>query len=740
MSPLSPSRRTFLRHTASIGAFTLAASIPLGTARAQTSKPIPWLPPYDPNVFLQIRSDNTVTLISKHSELGQGITTGLATLVAEELDADWSQMRFDFAPTHWFLYKNLEYSAVFPLQVTGGSTSTSEAWTQMRQMGAAARAMFVTAAARSWKVSESTIKIENGVVRSGTHKATLGHLAAAAMAVLPPLSVKLKAPTDWRLIGANTPLPRLDSVMKTTGAAKFGLDVRRPGMLTVVVRRPDAFGAKIVSVDDSATRKIPGVVDVQKLPSGGVAVYATNTWAAMQGRNALKVTCDLSQAETRSSKDMFDEYRSVLGKPGGLIAVRRGDAAGALGRAAKKVDAEFQIPFLAHAPMEPLNCMVELSARGAEILSGCQAQTVDHWAAAVTLGLLPDQVKINTMLAGGSFGRRASPSGSWVIEACQAARAIGGRAPIHLVWSREDDIKGGFYRPMALHRVQAGVTSDGRLSGWSHELVSKSVFTDVSSIPLINWIFDTLYVNSGLDSSSVDGIKGTLYAIDDFQVIQHNAITAVPVQWWRSVGNSHTAFVVETVVDELATVAGVDPVKFRLDHLAHDSRALAVVKLAQQQSGWATPLAGAGRGRGFAFHYSFNTRVAMVAEVTVSGNTIKVDRIVAAVDVGTAVNPDVVRSQVEGAVGFSLSSVLRNQITLIQGKVEQGNFDDYEPTRMREMPEVKVYIVPCAEDPSGIGEPGVPVVAPAIGNAIAAATGKRLRTLPFGYTTPLPKG
>jgi isoquinoline 1-oxidoreductase subunit beta len=725
-----------LRHTVSVGVFTLAASIPLGTARAQTSEPIPWLPPYDPNVFLQIRSDNTVTLISKHSELGQGITTGLATLVAEELDADWSQMRFDFAPANALHYNNLEYVI---LQITGGSTSTSEAWNQMRQMGAAARAMFVTAAARSWNVSESTIKIENGVVRSGTNKATLGDLAAAAMAVRPPWSVELKARADWRLIGANTPLPRLDSVMKTTGAAKFGLDVRRSGMLTVVVRRPDAFGAKTVSVDDSATRKIPGVVDVQELPSGGVAVYATNTWAAMQGRNALKVTYDLSQAETRSSKDMFDEYRSLLGKPG-LTAVRRGDAAGALGRAAKKVDAEFQIPFLAHAPMEPLNCMVVLSAGGAEILSGCQAQTVDHIAAAFTLGLPPDQVKINTMLAGGSFGRRASPSGSWVIEACQAARAIGGRAPIHLVWSREDDIKGGFYRPMALHRVQAGVTSDGRLSGWSHELVSKSIFTDVSSISAINRIFNALYVNSGLDSSSVEGIKGTLYAIDDFQVTQHNAMTAVPVQWWRSVGNSHTAFVVETVIDELATLAGVDPVKFRLGLLAQDSRALAVVKLAQQQSGWATPLAGAGRGRGFAFHYSFNTRVAMVAEVTVSGNTIKVDRIVAAVDVGTAVNPDLVRSQIEGAVGFSLSSVLRNQITLRQGNVEQGNFDDYEPTRMREMPEVKVYMVSRTEDPSGIGEPGVPVVAPAIGNAIAAATGKRLRTLPFGYTTPLPKG
>jgi isoquinoline 1-oxidoreductase beta subunit len=510
-------------------------------------------------------------------------------------------------------------------------------------------------------------------------------------------------------------------------------------MLTVVVRRPDAFGAKTVSVDDSATKKIPGVCDVQRLPSGGVAVYATNTWAAMQGRNALKVTYDLSQAETRSSGDMFDEYRSLLGKPG-LIALRRGDAAGALGQAAKKIDAEFQIPFLAHAPMEPLNCMVELSAGGEEILSGCQAQTVDHLAAAATLGLPLDRVKINTMLAGGSFGRRASPSGSWVIEACQAARAIDGRAPIHLVWSREDDIKGGFYRPMALHRVQAGVTSDGRLSGWSHELVSKSIFTDVSSISAINRIFNALYVNSGLDSSSVDGIKGTLYAIDDFQVTQHNAMTAVPVQWWRSVGNSHTAFVVETVVDELATLAGVDPVKFRLDLLAQDSRALAVVKLAQQQSGWARPLAGAGRGRGFAFHYSFNTRVAMVAEVTVSGNTIKVDRMVAAVDLGTAVNPDLVRSQIEGAVGFSLSSVLRNQITLRQGNVQQGNFDDYEPTRMREMPEVKVYIVSRTEDPSGIGEPGVPVVAPAIGNAIAAATGKRLRTLPFGYTTPLPKG
>jgi isoquinoline 1-oxidoreductase beta subunit len=720
MNAISLSRRTFLRDTAAtVGIFTLGTWVPFGRALAQAGGPAAGL--FDPNLFLQIAADNTVTVICKHFEMGQGITTGLATLVAEELGSDWNQMRFEFAPANSTVYANL----LVGIQITGGSTSTMEAWRQMRQVGAAARMMFVAAAAAEWKVPASEIVVEKGILSRGEQRATMGSLAEAAMRIPVPRSIALKAPKDWKLIGSR--LPRLDSIAKTTGAAVFAFDVRRPNMLTAVVRHPDMFGATVASFDDGDARKVDGVVDVQQLPTG-IAVYATNTWAAIEGRRALKVNWDTSKAETRSTDEIFEEYRGLLGQPG-LQAVQRGDTALALTKAAKTLDVEFQFPYLAHAPMEPLNCTLELSADGAEIWSGCQLQTVDQAVAAQVLGLRPEQVKINTVLAGGSFGRRGNPVADWVAELCSATKAIGGRAPVHLVWTREDDIKGGFYRPMALHRVHAGVTADGRISGWQHHLVSKSILTGTP--------FESTLPKNGLDPTSVEGVSDTDYAIADFDVRQHNAVTRVPVLWFRSVGNSHTAFAMETVIDELAALAGKDPVAFRLGLLSHDARDTAVIRLAAEKAGWATPLSGAGRGRGFAFHHSFGTRMAMVAEVAVRDNIIKVERMVAAADVGVAVNPDIVIAQIEGAIGFGLSMALRNQITLRRGLVQQSNFDNYEPARMREMPKVEVHLVPSLESPSGIGEPGVPTVAPAIGNAVAAATGKRLYTLPLGYQTDL---
>jgi isoquinoline 1-oxidoreductase subunit beta len=469
------SRRTFLQDSAAWGgAFTLGALIPFAAARAQLKEPLPGL--HDPNIFLRIAPDNTITLISKHLEMGQGVATGLATMVAEELDADWSQMRFVLAPSEvkdLTNFKVIGYvNLVFLIQGTGGSTSTKETWLQMRQVGAAARDMFANAAAAKWQVPISEIVIDRGVITDGSNRATFGELASAAMQ-MPVPSPKLKQPRDWRLIG--TRVPRLDSLMKTTGGATFAMDVRRPGMLTVAVRHPDLFGATVASFDATDAKKIYGVVDVKQLPTG-IAVYATNTWAAMTGREALRVTWDISRAETRSTAQIFDEYRSLLSEAG-LRAVNRGDAADALAKAAKTVDAEFTFPYLAHAPMEPLNCSIELSADHAEIWSGCQLQTLDHLAAMRTLGfLLPTRVKINTLLAGGSFGRRGNPNSDWIVELCHAAKAIDGQAPVHLVWTREDDMKAGFYRPMVLHRVRAGLTAGGRISGWQHQLVSKSIF------------------------------------------------------------------------------------------------------------------------------------------------------------------------------------------------------------------------------------------------------------------------
>ncbi|BCH29329.1 oxidoreductase [Mesorhizobium sp. L-8-10] len=708
------SRRTFLKSTAAVaGAFVLGTYLPLDhRATAQVPQG-----PFDPNVFLRITPDNIVTLLSKKFEMGQGVTTGIATLVADELDADWSLMRIEYAPNNPALYNNLVFG---PVMATGGSTSMLETWTQMRQVGAATRAMFVKAAAAKWGVAENDIEVAASVVRTrdGAHEATLGDLAGEAMGQPVPETVTLKQPEDWKLIGKRA--PRLDSVAKTTGAAMFALDTKRDGELIAMVKRPSQFGATVASFDDAGARAVAGVVEVVQIPQG-VAVLANDTWSAMRGRDALKVVWDASQAETRSTAQILESYRQMLSSPG-LAAANRGDSEAALSRAVRTIEAEFTFPFLAHAPMEPLNCTLELKPDGAELWSGCQLQSIDQFALMSVLGLQPEQVTIHTLPGGGSFGRRGNPLADWTREVAAIAKAIGGRAPVHLVWTREDDIKGGFYRPLVLHKVKAGLDADGRLSGWQHSLVSQSIFTGTP--------FEAMAVHDGIDHSSVEGVVDSAYAIADFDLQLYNATSPVPVLWWRSVGHSHTAHVMETMVDELAEVAGKDPVQFRLDMLADKPRDVAVLKLAAGLSGWGEAMP-SGKGRGVAYHFSFGTRVAYVADVTVEGGSWSVDRIVAAVDCGVAVNPDVVTAQIEGAIGFALSSLMRNAITLDNGRVVESNFDDYEPTRIREMPKVEVHIVPSNEWPSGIGEPGVPPLAPAIGNAIAAVTGRRLRSLPF---------
>jgi len=491
-------------------------------------------------------------------------------------------------------------------------------------------------------------------------------------------------------------------------------------MLVAVVRRPDLFGAKVASFDAAEAKEVEGVVDVVQIPTA-VVVLAKDTWAAMRGRDALKVTWDTSGAEKRSTAEIWAEYRQ-LAQGQGVKALARGDAAAGIKSAAKRIAAEFTVPYLAHAPMEPLDCTMEFRGDSAEIWSGCQLQSIDHVVAAQILGLTPEKVKINTTLAGGSFGRRGNPVGDWIVELASIAKVTPGRAPVQVIWTREDDLKGGFYRPMALHRVEAGVNAQGQVTGWRHRIVSQSIFMGTP--------FERMAVKDGIDASSVEGVVDSPYAIAALAVDVNYPKSPVPVLWWRSVGHTHTGFVMETVVDELARAARKDPVAFRLALLRGKPRDQAVVKLAAGRAGWGQRMP-KGRGRGFAYHFSFGTRVAMVADVTLQGATVKVDRVVAAVDCGVAVNPDLVVAQVEGAIGFALSAVLRNQITLTQGAVEQRNFDDYEPTRMREMPKVEVHLVKSEERPSGIGEPGVPPLAPAVGNAVFAAGGKRLRDLPF---------
>jgi isoquinoline 1-oxidoreductase subunit beta len=711
------SRREMLKSTAAV--FVLGAAI--GTPKmsyAQEGAPARGV--FDPNVFLKIGPDNSVTLLSKHLEMGQAATTGMATMVADELGADWPAMRVEHAPNNPSLYNNLLFG---PVMATGGSTSMAESWDQMRQVGAAARMMFIEAAAAKWGVPAVGIKIEKGVVSDGTGRQTkLGELAGDAMRVPVPKTIAFKAARDWSLIGKSA--PRLDSKAKTTGQAVFACDVKLPGMLVAMVRRPDLFGAKVASFDAAEAKKVEGVVDAVRIPAG-VVVLAKDTWAAMRGRDALKVTWDTSGAEKRSTPEIWAEYRQ-LAQGQGVKALGRGDASAGLKGAARKIAAEFTLPYLAHAPMEPLDCTMEFRGDSAEIWSGCQLQSIDQFVAAQVLGLTPDKIKINTTLAGGSFGRRGNPMGDWIVELASIAKVTPGRAPVQVVWTREDDLRGGFYRPMALHRVEAGIDPQGQITGWRHRIVSQSIFMGTP--------FERMAVKEGIDASSVEGVVDSPYAIAAMDVDVNYPKSPVPVLWWRSVGHSHTGFVMETVVDELARAARKDPVEFRLALLRGKPRDQAVVKLAAGRAGWGQRMP-KGRGRGFAYHFSFGTRVAMVADVTLQGAAVKVDRVVAAVDCGVAVNPDLVVAQVEGAIGFALPAVLRNRITLTQGVVDQRNFDDYEPTRMREMPKVEVHLVKNEERPSGIGEPGVPPLAPAVGNAVFAAGGKRLRNLPFGLTS-----
>ncbi|WP_324778449.1 xanthine dehydrogenase family protein molybdopterin-binding subunit [Thiobacillus sedimenti] len=679
---------------------------------------------FEPNAFLRIGPDNSVTVISKHLEMGQGTYTGLATILADELDANWKTVRVEGAPADASRYNNLFWGKA---QGTGGSTAIANSWEQLRRAGAAGRAMLVAAAAKQWNVPAAEIAVRDGVVSHAKSKrrATFGQLADAAAKEPVPTHVTLKDPKDFRLIGKQ--VKRKDSFDKTNGQARFTQDVQLPGMLVAVVTHPPRFGARVKSFDAGRAKAVKGVVDVVQIPQG-VAVLATDTWSAKKGRDALAVSWDESGAFKLGSEELFARYREMAKKPG-LVAHQNGDAERAFGQAAKVVRASYDFPYLAHAPMEPLNCVIHLHDGGCEVWNGEQSQTGDQYALARFFGIKPERVTIHMLYAGGSFGRRASKDSDYVLEAAHIVKAIGGRAPVKLVWMREDDMRAGYYRPLFHHALEAAIDGNGKLVGWRHRLVGQSI---MAGSP-----FAAGMIKDGIDLVSVEGAANLPYAIPNMTVDLHTPEDIpVPVLWWRSVGSSHTAYSTETFVDQVATAIGRDPVAFRVELLAGHPRHAGVLLLAAEKAGWGTPLkpgkAGERRGRGVAVHESFNSYVAEVAEVTVARDgAIRVDRMVCAVDCGIAVNPDVVRAQVEGAVGFALSAALRGEITLDAGRVVQGNFDTYPPLRIAEMPVVEVHIVPSGAAPTGIGEPGVPPAAPAVANAIAAATGKRLTRMPF---------
>ena len=558
----------------------------------------------------------------------------------------------------------------------------------------------------------------------GGHKATFGELAGAAGAIAPPAEPTLKDAANFKLIGKH--VPRIDSLAKTTGKAIYTLDKTVPGMVVAVVAHAPKFGAKVASFDATKTKTMPGVVDVVQIPTG-VAVLADGYWTALKGREALTVQWDESAAEQRGSAELSAEYKALAGKPG-LVALNNGDAPAALTKAKKKLAGDFEFPYLAHASMEPMNCIVALHADECEIWTGSQFQTFDQQKAAAITGLKVEQIKINTLFAGGSFGRRAVPDSDYIAEAVTIAKAIDGRVPVKLQWSREDDMRAGKYRPMHFHRLAGGVDAGGDIVAWTQTIVGQSLVKGTA--------LEQFMMKDGIGSSSVEG-AGTPYAIANQKIDVHHPEVGVPVLWWRSVGHTHTAFATEVFLDELVAAAGKDPVEVRRALLKDHPRHLGVLNLAAEKAGWGTPLP-KGRGRGVAVHESFGSFVAEVAEVTVkSDGTFSVDRVVCAVDCGIAVNPDVVRAQMEGGIGYGLSAALREQITLVGGAVQQSNFTDYQPLRINDMPVVEVHIVASTEAPSGVGEPGLPPLAPAVVNAIRSVTGKAIRRLPIGDRVPV---
>jgi isoquinoline 1-oxidoreductase beta subunit len=663
------------------------------------------------NAFVKIGTDDLVTILSKHIEFGQGPFTGLATLIAEELDADWSQMRAVHSPADDKIYANL----AFGLQGTGGSSSIANSYEQYRAAGAMARAMLVAVAAAEWNVPAAEITVSKGkIAHAGSGKESgFGALADKAAQRTPPAEPKLKDPKDFVLIGHD--MPKLDTLDKSTGKAIYTLDVLGDDMLVALVAHPDHFGAVVKSFDDTETRKIRGVFDVKQVPQG-VAVYANNTFAALKGRDALTVEWDLSQAETRSSAELEADFAKMFSEKG-LEAANRGDVEKAFSeKGIQSLEAEIIFPFLAHAPMEPLDAVFVKADDGSlDIYTGAQFPAMDQATAAKITRIDPAEVRLHTQLAGGSFGRRAQFGSPYMQEAAAVFAATDGSRPVKHMWTREDDIRGGFYRPMYLHKMKGSIAADGKITAWDQIIVGQSI-----------------QQKADLDETSVEGASNLPYAIENLRVISHNTVLAVPPLWWRSVGHTHTGFAVETFVDELLQKVGKDPVEGRLALLKNEPRYSDVLKKAAEMADWGSAVQ-EGHERGVALVKSFNTYVAQIVEVSRGGTGApRVHNVWCAVDCGVAINPNIIKAQMEGGVGYGLGAVLFDEITLGEGgKIMQSNFHDYRSLRINEMPHVEVELIASTEKPTGVGEPGTPPVGPAVANAWRRLTGSPVRRLPI---------
>ncbi len=651
------------------------------------------------NAYVHVGSDDMVTLFIHKAEMGQGTVTSLSMLLAEELECDWKKIRTEFPGV------SAEYG---PMQGVFGSMSIRTSWEPLRRAGATARQMLIQAAAQRWGVEQSRCRAEsNQVIDTATGaRASFGSLAEAAAKLPRPSTVALKDPSQFRLIGTAT--RRLDTHDKVNGRATFGIDVRVPGMLHAVVERCPVFGGKVASFDASKSRMIPGVKDAVPI-STGVAVVAENTWAAMEGRRVLKVQWDEGAVASISSTGISKDFAEHAQQPG-AVARKTGDAAASLSSAAKKIESVYETPFLAHAPMEPLNCVAHVRADSCEVWASTQGQTAARDIAAKITGLAPDKIQVNTLYMGGGFGRRARSD--YVGEAVEVSKALS--APVQLTWSREDDLQQDFYRPAAYARLTAGLDSDG----WPVALSARLICPPFGGL------------NNGVARTGVEGVVDLLYAIPNILVDYHALDPGIPVSYWRSVGYSQNTFFAESFIDEVAAAGGKDPLELRLRLLSNAARLRGALELAADKAGWGKPLS-AGKGRGISVVNNIGSFTAQVAEVSVNRGKLRVDRVTCAVDCGYAVNPSGVEQQIRSGIVFGLSAALKGGITIDRGRVQQQNFHQYDVLRMEEMPKIEVHIVPSRNNPGGIGEASTPGIAPAVANAIFAATGKRIRKLPI---------
>lgn len=712
------SRRQFLKTGATLGGGLIISFMIPASARklSRATLPDPEAT-FAPNAFLRIGTDDSVNVILAHVEMGQGIWTTLTMLIADELDADLDKIKIQHAPPGQAYIHPL-----FGLQITGGSSTTYAEFDRYRQAGATARALLIAAAAKKFGVSPEECHTKNGMVIAGSKKTSYGELAVAASTMPVPKDVKLKPVADWKYIGKG--LTRMDAPAKVNGTAKFGIDMQFPGLLTAVVAHSPVYGGKVKSLDATAAKAVPGVRAVVQIPTG-VAVIADHFWAAKKGRTALKIQWDPGANATLDTAKQIEDYKSLAATKG-LPALEKGDVKTGLLNAAKVIEAEYSFPYLAHAPMEPMNCTVKLTKDQCQIWSGTQLPGIDQAAAAKVLGFKPEQVSIEIPFLGGGFGRRATPTSDFVVEAVEIARASG--KFIKMVWTREDDMQGAYYRSSFVHKIKAGVDDKGMPVAWDHTIVGQSILAGT---------FLEAMVQNGIDGSSVEGVNDSPYLADikDAYVGLHSPKVALPVLWFRSVGHTHTAYAMETFIDELAASAGKDPVEYRQAISKSSPRNLAALNLAAEKAGWGKSLP-AGHFQGIAVHASFESHVAQVVEISMNpNNTYKVHKVVCAIDCGLAVNPDGVKAQMESGIIFGLTMAKYGELSFKKGMLKETNFHNYKIARMNETPEIEVYIVPGTEKMGGAGEPGVPPTAPALANAIFAATGKRMRQPPFDKIT-----